>query len=872
MAAIVQIALMRVALCGLAVSLGLLALRSRVARASAARLLSAWRGLTAFGRVAVCAFLLVGILVGGDKTNSPPQNLNLPMGGGGVSLTGFTGLTGLRILTGGPGLLNPVNLVNPVQNNIPVQTIPAQNGFAQRKAANWNVRGAWKDSFWLPFENGWVFPWGTNHLSGVEVVSFGQVWPTPFDTNAVASAGVPFEIVRGLTTFAYEFTPSNSYRFVWTDAAVNRDTNNLVSAALELFRSGDVMVTTNGVAALLPRELPFAHDGFGQDADWVAANFTNATEILAVGYPAWVDAQVGEGLTNGLYKLTVHVDDLPETTQIVIGDTAVAVTNAGDYVFLLGKGIQYPFSASADFATNFTFAVEDDVPSLQALCSPSPLRSGANGDGQWVADTAQVFMPPFCSYFLYEPSLEVVPDGWKPSILSPAKTFTAVLQDVPWFAPSPTYQWSSVGSANVAIAGPTQQSTAVSCPFPESYGHEVALRLTVLVGGIPLYANYHYSIGSYNTGDCDSCECDGELPPSLAVESYPSVVFFEKGLANLDTSDVACRYCVDSSGTFTLSWTGDGCSVKDAANNSVSSGYTWDVDSACAGVRHFTVWNTLKSSSPSGTVFAVTFVPDEGNAALEDDASVVFVEWSTATAAIWPSDTARRTIGVCEEVSITLDPEPSGVMLGKQLQSSLLNNQGNGNWTYVAADVAATDEISAPSWGPLFSFNILAPTGYDAKLTRIEKDPTLGVSGAFKMSFDLVLLPTNVSFYAIQVVEVGMTSTNAVGYFAEPRNAGFLSHTPVAGANAWTDVLNKNKGTDEAQIAELAPPWCAGSMSWPMPNKYRRKQNPLAEREFCTTDQHFAVDVNGTTTEAKFDWFATATTNRVFNYGRTTSP
>ena len=26
---------------------------------------------------------------------------------------------------------------------------------------------------------------------------------------------------------------ANSYRFVWTDAAINRDTNNLVSAALE---------------------------------------------------------------------------------------------------------------------------------------------------------------------------------------------------------------------------------------------------------------------------------------------------------------------------------------------------------------------------------------------------------------------------------------------------------------------------------------------------------------------------------------------------------------------------------------------------------------------------------------------------------------
>ena len=323
MAAFYQIVLMRFALCGLAASLVLLALCSRIVRDTFARLLSIWRSLTAFGRVAVCSFLLVGVLIGGDKTNNVPPNLNSPlpqMQQGGVFLTGYTGLTELS------GIGNLVNLVNPVQ------TTPPQQTFAERKAANWNVRGAWKDSFWLDFEDGWAFPWGTNHLSGVEVVSYGQIWASPFDTNAIASTEAPFEIVSGLTTFGYEFTPSNSYRFVWTDAAVNRDTNNLVSAALELFRNGDVSVTTNGVAALLPRELPFAHNGFGQDAEWVTANFTNATEILAVGYPQWVDAQVGEGLTNGLYKLSVALaDDPPETTFLMVGDHSVAVTNARDY-------------------------------------------------------------------------------------------------------------------------------------------------------------------------------------------------------------------------------------------------------------------------------------------------------------------------------------------------------------------------------------------------------------------------------------------------------------------------------------------------------------------------------------------------------------
>ena len=60
MAALYQIVLMRLALCGLAVSLLVLGLRSRIARDTFARLLSIWRSLTAFGRVAVCSFLLIG--------------------------------------------------------------------------------------------------------------------------------------------------------------------------------------------------------------------------------------------------------------------------------------------------------------------------------------------------------------------------------------------------------------------------------------------------------------------------------------------------------------------------------------------------------------------------------------------------------------------------------------------------------------------------------------------------------------------------------------------------------------------------------------------------------------------------------------------
>ena len=108
-------------------------------------------------------------------------------------------------------------------------------------------------------------------------------------------------------------------------------TVNFYSTRDEVVANGGVSVTTNGGAAYLPRELPFEHHGYGQDAEWVTANFTNATEILSVGYPQWVDAQVGTSLTNGLYKLTVNVaDDPPETTQISVGEEGVWSSDSGE--------------------------------------------------------------------------------------------------------------------------------------------------------------------------------------------------------------------------------------------------------------------------------------------------------------------------------------------------------------------------------------------------------------------------------------------------------------------------------------------------------------------------------------------------------------
>ena len=491
-------------------------------------------------------------------------------------------------------LANVMNFVQP------------QTTFAERKTANWNIRGAWQDSLWLDFEDGWVFPWGTNHLSGVEVVSYGQVWATPFDTNAIASAGAPFEIVPGLTTFACEFTPSNSYCFAWTDAAISRDTNILVSAALELFRNGDIAITTNGIAALLPRTLPFPHSGFGQDDEWVTANFTNAAEILAAGYPQWVNDQVGEGLTNGLYKLSVTVaGDPPETTFLSVGDLSVAVTNAGEYVFLLETGPAYDLTVFPP-SCNVTISAVDDVPTMRG--TPMMRSFGDTDDGRWIPDSGD-FRTDYVAGMGYArlwwlPWLCGSPDVVHIDPMAGPVTFHANLFDYRGNAAS--FLWA--GSDALTIASPNSQTTAVTADLAD--WRLANLSVTASFGLERSLTSYLYV--SYGTNDSPQVSC------SLSVQSvhfinegdrpervYPvSVSLFcpveTNGVVSIshEGSDGALFWS-DAAATQPLSSL-SGILLSSVAEESGSASYTFYMTSPNVGSGSFTASFTLPSGETRG--------------------------------------------------------------------------------------------------------------------------------------------------------------------------------------------------------------------------------------------------------------------------------
>ena len=139
---------------------------------------------------------------------------------------------------------------------------------------NWFRRGAWEDGHVISFGEGWSFPYGGNHWADVEIWSQGAVYPSEKAETPIVRLTTPLALEPGVTDVLHGRTTNNTYRIEWRNAHPNRDANRIADAAIELKRNGDALVTENGVTREIPYVIPFDHDGFGQDEDWIRANFT----------------------------------------------------------------------------------------------------------------------------------------------------------------------------------------------------------------------------------------------------------------------------------------------------------------------------------------------------------------------------------------------------------------------------------------------------------------------------------------------------------------------------------------------------------------------------------------------------------------------
>lgn len=237
----------------------------------------------------------------------------------------------------------------------------------------------------------------------------------------------------------------------------------------------------------------------------------------------------------------------------------------------------------------------------------------------------------------------------------------------------------------------------------------------------------------------------------------------------------------------------------------------------------------------------------------------------------YPANRSRTTIGVGEQVSIGFaSGYPFSTITYPVTWTTTAGSlSGNGGAVQLSAPARATNvTVTAKARGTSFSvdFSVIEPTGVDhATITSVNTYGN-GVPGA-GMHLNVFIAPTNVSFYRVQMQEIGKNASEKSGYFN--------THTPLShignGADVWHPIGYNNLIGDNmdncfyAGSNILPSPWTpGGSFTWEIPALWRVGSTG-ATNSLSWSDQVFTLSANGTLMIQKFGHSVTRTIDNVIS-------
>ena len=264
---------------------------------------------------------------------------------------------------------------------------------------NWTRRGAWSDWRRVDFPQDFSFLVETNWLTSVTLMAWGEIRGRAHadggEWDCLAALPSPVSVEPGASSVAHGLTPSNSYLFVWENCCVDRESDDRVSASIELFGNGSARTV---VRPLVGGQGPVTNDfpsvpppgfvGRGQDEDWIRATFPGeCTNILAAGYADWLaNEYVGVDAQNGHYQAAVTIAAMPADglpCYLTCGPYRVNVVAPGTYLFPLEVFETYevrtapvavPFSVEFDdgyTGEGASYEIIDETPRPRLLAGPS---------------------------------------------------------------------------------------------------------------------------------------------------------------------------------------------------------------------------------------------------------------------------------------------------------------------------------------------------------------------------------------------------------------------------------------------------------------------------------------------------------------------
>ena len=739
----------------------------------------------------------------------------------------------------------------------------------------WNATGVWEDSFWCRFENDFVFPYGTNHLKGVEVLAWGEIWSTHRKDAVLADLGEKVAIGRGISRFSCEYfaaseTNEAKYVYSWYNGLVNRETNSVINGRIELRRSGDILVATNGVERFIPRQLPFEYNGFGQDDEWVAANFTNASEILSVGYSEWVDDQVGVNLTNGLYKLTVTVPEKPlETTQLNVGDYSVAVTNAGEYVFLLEKGVNYPLSFYGDM-DNLVYEWDDGGGGEMPTAYNLP-RNRSNYSVEVSSycdlDNPVYFNSPMDDgegFILYHPIVTISP-SYEVDPVEPLCLFAFVSDNI--FSPYAEIKWI----ANDRVIGTGEMLFLYDLSQYSYIKVEVRHRDSLIEGSVYINRYVRDTLVNLSSG--------GVIVTEGAYTNAPNEVVS----ASSTSVDLNINYQLTEGGEFRLECEeDDGLEVRDETGSVVTLPLEWN------GYYNEDVEKTYSVAASdinaTGTkTFTLTYTPYFEEEPIIRQINIDVVKIRVEAEADWPSNKVRHVFGPGETAIITQEPLSPKLIFDKAMSNGGRILADGSSWKVLMSqspsELVATGAFVGENRYDL-KLRVIPPSslrGENARpLTDIERNlhnlqPGNTIIPSFNsdchgvlMYIDVVCEPLYVSFENIKIYEGIAPTSNRTGCFSDydafPEES--LAHGVGNGA-----VVDYSCATSLQEGNYLSGGDCVGFWFWPN-GVYNQGSYELAIPQYWFAEGESQIVPRLLTTSIQKVWVYSSGAIRVQKHGK----
>lgn len=230
-------------------------------------------------------------------------------------------------------------------------------------------------------------------------------------------------------------------------------------------------------------------------------------------------------------------------------------------------------------------------------------------------------------------------------------------------------------------------------------------------------------------------------------------------------------------------------------------------------------------------------------------ADLFVMNFKTETVSPVPQNTDRKKIGVKEEVQVDVTPITAGA-----LSWSLVNQKDatisdlTGYFNNIIGDTRANSTTLRATFdtGDYHDivWTVVEPNGETGQKTSSLTFQS-GTQGA-GMILQVTTLPTDVSFYNVEMLEVDKGTVNISGYY--------LAHTPpnhTPNPN-WITLTNDNNWSDTASFFGAPKPWTTGAYDWNIEVRWRTTGEAGQGEVLGNRVQHHTIlDATGMSTITK---------------------